>query len=133
MSHLALVSIALGTILIAARGPMLLAPAGTLGTYRSLIQSNARVRVLGVFGLLLGLAAIAAASGSEGTGAWVIWVWGWLALVVCALFVVPLASAYRRVAEAFLGSLENSNLTRTLGAVNIAIGALLVYLGLCVF
>ncbi len=133
MSHLALVSIALGTIVIATRGPLVFAPASTLGTYRNLIRSNARVRVWGVFGILLGLAMISAASGSEGVGAWVIWIWGYLALAVCGLFLLPFASAYRQVAEVFFGMLEDSDLVRLLGAVAVAIGALLVYLGLFVF
>ena len=133
MSQLALVTIALGTIIIAARGPLLVAPAGTLETYRSLFRSNARVRVMAVCGTLLGLAMIAAASGTDGAGAWVIWVWGWLAIAVSALFALPFASTYRRIAEVLLDLIENSDLPRPLGAVNIAFGALLVYLGLCVF
>ena len=133
MSHLALVSIALGTLVIATRGPLVFAPAGTLGAYRNLIRSNARVRVLGVFGTLIGLAMIAAASGTDGAGAWVIWVWGCLALAVSALFVLPFASAYRQVTEVIVDLMENSDLSRLLGALNIAFGALLVYLGLCVF
>ena len=67
MSHLAFVSIVFGVLIIIARGPLLVAPANTLEVYRSLIRSNARVRVLGLCGVLLGLAMIAAASSSAAT------------------------------------------------------------------
>jgi len=133
MSHLAFVSIVFGVLIIIARGPLLVAPANTLEVYRSLIRSNARVRVLGLCGVLLGLAMIAAASSSDGTGAWVIWVWGWVVVSMSGLFALPFASAYRRFAEVLLGLMENSDLPRPVGAIATALGALLIYLGLCVF
>jgi hypothetical protein len=133
MSHLALVSIAFGALIIIIRGPLLVAPASTLEVYRSLIRNNARVRVLAICGVWIGLAMIAAASSSDGTGAWVIWIWGWLVVSMSGLFALPFASAYRRFAEVLLDLMENSDLPRPVGAIATALDALLIYLGLFVF
>jgi hypothetical protein len=133
MSHLALVSITFGALIIIIRDPLLVAPASTLEVYRSQIRNNARVRVLAICGILIGLAMIAAASSSDGIGAWVIWIWGWLVVSMSGLFALPFASAYRRFAEVLLDLMENSDLPRPVGAIATALGALLIYLGLFVF
>ena len=58
MSQLALVSVVAGAVIIAVRGPFVLAPAASSAGGRWLIASSARIRVAGVLFAALGLAMI---------------------------------------------------------------------------
>ena len=64
MNPLALVSVVAGAVIIAVRGPFVIAPAASSAAGRWLIASRARIRVAGVIFAALGLAMILSAHGS---------------------------------------------------------------------
>lgn len=133
MSHLAIVSIVMGAVLIAIRGPLLIAPEATTELYRQLAATDTRIRVAGILGILLGLWMVLSVSESLGLGAWVFWIWGWFLVVACVLLLLIFVSAYRSFVEATVAWFERSRLLRPLGAFAVVLGVLLIGLGGAVF
>ena len=127
MNALALVSILLGLLIIATRGPLIFAPEGTQRVFLSMIETPARVRVLGCFLLLIGLGALGGASGGYGTLSTVISVIGWF-MLGGGVFVLILPAVYQRFAQSVLEAFDASTL-RVLGVLGVGIGALFVYFG----
>jgi hypothetical protein len=132
MNGLATVSIALGTLIIVIRGPMVVAPKGTLEVYRQLIQTPARIRILGVFVALLGLAMIAAAWGIDQTAAQVVLVFGWFLSLVSLFLLLLFPTLYRGLAAFFLDALEDTSAIRAVGVIGVAFGVFFLYLGISV-
>jgi hypothetical protein len=132
MTHLSLVSIVLGALIIVTRTPLLFAPRATLEVYGSLYRTDTRARLVGLLAASVGLCMILAASTSSGVGASVFWVWGWLAVLVAGLVPILFPAAYRGLVGAALGWAAASGRARALGALAVALGVLLVYLGMYV-
>jgi hypothetical protein len=132
VSELAIVSIVLGVLVLAGRGPLLVSPGATIEIYRKIIATEIRIRVAAICGALLGLWVVLSVSGSLGFGAWIYWVWGWLAVGVASLAMV-FPSAYRAFAESVADWFDSSGFARPMGAITVALGALLLYLGFFVF
>jgi hypothetical protein len=130
---LAIVSIVLGVLVVVVRGPLLVAPATTIEIYREILATDVRIRVAGICGTLIGLWTVLSVSGALGLGSWIFWVWGWIMVVGCALFLLVFVSAYRAFAETVIDLWDSSAFSRPLGAIAAALGALLIYLGVFVF
>jgi hypothetical protein len=132
MNSLAIVSIVLGSVIIIARGPMVVAPKGTLAVFRQLIQSPARIRILGVFVALLGLAMVATARGIDQSAAQVILVFGWFLSLVSIFLLLLFPSLYRGLASFFLEVFEETAAFRAVGVIGVAFGVFFLYLGIAV-
>ena len=127
MNALAIVSIILGFLIIATRGPLIFAPQGTLRVYLRVIKSPAQIRALACVLALMGLAALRGAAGSEGTLSTAIEVIGvWL--LAGSVFLLLLPAIYQRFARSILDALDSTAL-RALGLVGVGVGALFVYFG----
>jgi hypothetical protein len=133
MNQLALVSVVAGALIIAVRGPFVLAPTVSSASGRWLIASRARVRAAGVIFAALGLAMILSAHGSAQGPAWVISILGWLWALAAVLLLLIFTSSYRRMALGIMDVLDDAALLRWLGLVGTLFGAFLVYLGVAVF
>jgi hypothetical protein len=133
MNELALVSVAAGAVIIAVRGPFVLAPAASSAGGRWLIASSARIRVAGVLFAALGLAMIASAQSSAQGAAWVISIVGWFWALAAVFLLLIFTSFYRQIALGIMDALDDRAVMRVLGAIGTLFGAFLVYLGIGVF
>ena len=133
MSQLALVSVIAGAVIIAVRGPFVLAPTASSAAGRWLIASRARIRVAGVIFAALGLVMILSAHGSNQGTAWVISIVGWLWALAAVFLLLIFTSFYQRIALGIMDALDDSAVLRFLGAFGAVFGAFLVYLGIGVF
>ena len=131
MNRVAVVSIALGLIVVCSRGALLVAPAATLGWFEALIVTDGRIRALGAFVLTLG-ATMAWAGSSEYTGlATILRLGGWAIVAFSTPTLVLFPTAYRAIAESVLPSSSDSDLAgwRLLGLIGVILGGLLIYFG----
>ena len=133
MSQLALVSVVAGAVIIAVRGPFVLAPAASSAGGRWLIASRARIRVAGVIFGALGLAMISSAQSSAQGAALVISILGWLWMLAAVFLLLIFTSFYQKIALGIMDALDDSALLRVIGAIGTLFGAFLVYLGVGVF
>ena len=117
----------MGILIIATRGPLILAPEGTLRVYRSVLATSGRVRAMGCVLAPFGLAALLATEGAEGTLSHVIAFFGW-ALIAGSVFLLVLPGAYQRFAWSILDAFDTAALRMT-GVLGAGIGLLFVYYG----
>ena len=131
MSDLSLVCIAVGVLVIVARGPLIFAPAGTLRFYRKLMSTNPRVRVLGLVVGAAGLALIMYVGDARGA-ARILYYLGWLLALVALVFMLVIPSLYRRMATGVLDFVADmdSSVPRVAGMLGVLIGILVIYIGL---
>jgi hypothetical protein len=132
MPELAVVSIALGILIVVARGPMVVAPQATLGAYRRVLETDARVRMLGVGLASLGLGLIVFARGSDAGAARFLFVFGWLLAAIAVLFGLILTSFFRRIASSFVNFLDDSidsAILRITGVIALGVATFFIYLG----
>jgi hypothetical protein len=133
VNQLALVSVVAGAVIIAVRGPFVLAPAASSAGGRWLIASSARIRVAGVIFAALGLTMILSAHGSAQGAAWVISIVGWFWVLAAVFLLLIFTSFYQRIATGIMDALDDPALLRGLGVIGTLFGAFLVYLGIGVF
>ncbi len=127
MSDLAWTSMAAGSLILLVRAPLLLAPEATLGLYRALLETDVRIRLLGACTAPIGLALILGAHGSSGLTGSAISALGWFTLGAALSGMILMPRRYRIVAEVMMDSFYD--LRHQIGAVAIAIGMLLIVLG----
>jgi hypothetical protein len=130
MSAVGIVSIAVGILAVCGRGALLLAPAATLRWFKRQVETNGRVRVMAVIGLILGAAMLWAGNSDDSVLATVLTVFGIGALGVSVLTIL-FPGGYREFADALLPEVESANLTRwrMLGLAGVGVGVLLIYFG----
>ena len=133
MNELALVSVIAGAVIIAVRGPFVLAPAASAAAGRWLIASRARIRVAGVLFAALGLAMILSAHDSTQGAARVISIVGWIWALAAVFLLLIFTSFHQRIARGILDALDDLALLRVLGVIGTLFGGFLVYLGIGVF
>jgi hypothetical protein len=131
MSAVGVVSIAVGAIVVANRGLLLLAPAATLAWFKGIVETNGRIRALGAFVLALGATMAWAGASEESVLATILTVLGWLFVGVGTLALVLFPDVYRAVANAVLPRDPSRNLFlwRFRGLVGVVAGAVLIYYG----
>lgn len=133
MTQLALMSVVAGALIIAVRGPFVLAPAASLAGSRWLLASRTRIRVAGVLFAALGLAMISSAQSSAQGAALVISILGWLWALAAVFLLLIFTSLYQRFIVGIMNALEDSAVPRVAGVIGTLFGAFLVYLGIGVF
>ena len=129
MSNLALVSVVVGLVIIAARAPLAVAPSASSRNIRWMIETDARIRVAGGFFGGIGLAMILAASSSDHDAAWAILLGGW-AWVAAGLVLVGNPPFYRDLGQRLL---QNSWRMRAMGTIGALFGSFVLYLGIGVY
>jgi uncharacterized protein YjeT (DUF2065 family) len=133
MSALAIVTTVWGVLIVLTRGPLIFAPQATLGMYRKLLETDARIRVLGACVVALGVALAVSARGVDQTAAQVLFAIACLMALGAAIFLLLFPSAYRELAYTFLAAVEDPTTLRAIGVLGVGIGAILIYLGLWSF
>ena len=130
MNAVAIVTIALGVLVVCGRGTLLVATAPTLRWLKETIASNARTRMLGAFFMALGGAMVWAGTSEDSGLATFLTVLGWVMLVISALVLVLFPSVYRAIANPFMPS-DTSNffLWRCAGLASLPFGVFIIYFG----
>jgi uncharacterized protein YjeT (DUF2065 family) len=130
MSELAIAATAVGVLILLVRGPLIFAPQATLGIYRRLLESHARIRVMGACVLAAGAALALSARGVDQTAAQVLFALGGLMVLIAAFLLLLYPSAYKELADTLLAAVEDSTTLRAIGVFGVGIGAIFIYLGL---
>ena len=130
---LSILCVLIGTLIVAARSPMILAPMATLRFFNRILSTDARIRGITILGTPLVVALIALPLG-EGEMAGVLRFFGcvWAA---ATLWLLAAPGSYRRLARGVLDFLESSvdeAIVRMIGVVSVAIGIALIYFGIYV-
>lgn len=128
MTGVAVSSILLGLIIIAARGPMIFWPGGTRSFYMKLFDSNTRIRIMGLVTGALGTAMIMAARGVDGALAQLILAFGCLIAFAALFLLLIFTSIYKIIALAVLEGSDDLIL-KGAGVFSLAMGSLFIYLG----
>lgn len=131
MNGLAFVSIIAGIFLVVARVPMIFTPDAMMKFAKMIIANDTRIRSMGGCLLVLSLAMIITAWGSEQTAALVILIFGsfWTLGSILTLLVFP--SVYRSIAEFFIDM--DPLVLRVTGVLGAGLGVLFICLGFCTF
>ena len=127
MNTVAAISITLGLLIIATRGPLIFAPERTLRVYMSLLETSARGRAMACLLALAGLAALGGTAGADGMLSGVIAFIAWGLLAVSGLLLL-LPTAGQRLMRSILDAFDTAAL-RILGVLSVGIGMLFVYFG----
>ena len=136
MQELAIVSIALGVFIMVSRGPMALAPTGTLRGYRWVVETRGRVRLLGVWLAAVGLALAFFARDAETGAVRALFHVGWLLATVALVLGFGFTHAFQRASRAvieFSSTSVHPNLLRLTGAIALGVGSLFIWVGLSLF
>jgi len=132
MNNLALVSIIWGAIIILTRGPIIFAPEASRNFFlNSIITSETKIRIIGIFVVALGMVMIYVAQGYDQTAALFIKYLGWFFVVVAGPIFLIFTSIYKDI---LINIVENMDalILRIIGIFGVGLGALFIYLGLVV-
>ena len=127
MTPLAAAILFLGILIVSTRLPLLIVPALTISAFRSMLDTNPRVRALGVVMAAIGALMLWSSIDGKRTAAYVIFALGWL-MELGALWLTVAPATYRSLADLFFDMGDEA--MRVLGALGTAIGAYLIYFAL---
>ena len=122
--------IGVGILAIVTRGPLIVAPRATLRFYRNLLSSEARIRVLGAAFAALAVILLVSDFG-EGELDRLFKAGGWL-MAACAFLFAVLPNFFLQFFQSILRYIEHSvsdGIVRTVGALAVLIGVVLIYVG----
>ena len=133
MDYLSVFCIVLGVLVVVTRAPFVVSPLGSLNAFRKIFATPFRLRIMGV---ILGgfAAAIAWLPLGEGLLPLLGWAYGWVvifAAVGCLFFPQRAQDVVFVVYDCVEEVLKAAGL-RVAGALGVAVGAGLIYLGLYV-
>ena len=124
MEPLAIATAIVAALIIASRGPLIIAPTATLDAYRRGLSTPRRIRLIGGLAASLAVALIVTAGQAQaqhgGIAAGMAGL-GWL-MMGAAAWLVLAPQHYRRVAFALLDAVSDPTVLRLLGLFAVAIG-----------
>ena len=135
MNWLSIFCIAVGIFIMVSRAPLIFAPSASLRlASRLLFATPGRLRLFGIFvPLPIGLALVTLPFGEGSLAHWLDG-FGWLLMLVTAGFMI-FQAVVQRWGQAIFDFLENSvddAVLRLLGVFGVAVGAVLIYVGIYV-
>jgi hypothetical protein len=121
-----------GVFIVCSRGFFLVAPATALRSFRAIVETNARTRILGACMLLLAGPTIWAGNSDESALATVLLFLGWGIVGICIPALLLFPRLYMTIATAVLPIDSNASLFgwRIIGALGVMIGAIAFWFGL---
>jgi len=134
MEPIAIVTAFLGALYIVGRGPLLVAPTGTVDFYRRMYSTTGRGRAAGVVLAIIAPVLIVTAvqaRPTHGDVTNVIQVIGWIAAVAAAWVIIAPEHGLRLANKTVFSASKPA--LRFLGALNIAVGLALWWLAFFVF
>ncbi len=133
MDPLSTICVLIGALIVAGRGPMIIAPVATLRFANTVLSTDARIR--GSAGVPTALAvAIVALPLGEGEVAGILRFFGW-AWAATALWMLASPGSFRDLVGGVIGYFESSvdeAVVRMIGVASVALGVALIYFGLYV-
>jgi len=135
MNWLSIFCIAMGIFILVSRAPLIFAPSASLRLgSRLILATPVRLRLFGIFvPLPIGLALLTLPFGEGSLAHWLDG-FGWLLMLVWAVLMSFPAFVQRR-GQAIFDFIENSvddAVLRLLGVFGVAVGAVLIYVGIYV-
>ena len=124
-------AIGIGALIIVTRAPLIFRPPETLAFYRGLLATDGHARAIGGFYLALGLARFGVAAETSGIPRQFL-IFFAVFLLAMAVFAFAVPARFRATVDRIFLFVEESvdpALIRVLGIVGVAVGGLLVYLG----
>ena len=130
MSAVATATISLGLLVVCTRGPLAVAPAAALRSFRRLIATNDRTRIFGAFLVMLGAAMIWAGTTEDSTLASLLTLAGLVTSPIGTLVAI-FSGWYRELAGAILPALDDESLPgwRLIGILGTSAGLVVIYVG----
>ena len=130
MSAVGIVTIALGVLGVCEGGGPLVAPEAYFGWLKETIASNARIRMLGAFGMALGGAMVWASTSEDSVLGTFLTIYGWVLLAFSGPLLVLFPGVYRAIANPFMPSdTRNFFLWRCAGLAGLPVGVFIIYFG----
>lgn len=128
MTHIGLICVLIGSLIIVTRGPLIFAPEGYRSFVLKLLASDASMRGFGIFTAALGgLLAWSTRGLASGLGQF-LYTLGIIIIAMAALFMVPFPKASGNLARGIWNAFSTTAL-RALGVLAVVLGALLVSYG----
>lgn len=131
MNFLAITIIIFGLLIIIVRAPLIVKPQETLDFYKKIINTNNKVRVLGIVIAMLGFLLIIASWNYNIIAAIILKAFGFIFLFAGSIFLLIFTKYYKNFGLYFL---EKINLlsARILGLFALFLGAYFIYLGIII-
>ena len=132
MNSVGLVTMFLGVLVIAVRGPLLIAPGATIRQFHALTATKTRIRGLGVALATMAMLVLWGGSSEEGALASFLLIVGCFLLFVAVPWLLLFPQTYKDLVDAFVpeNTLGNLVVWRLLGVVGVCFGGLIFYVGL---
>jgi len=130
VNSLSILYILIGSLVVAARAPMVIAPRATLRWYDGLISTDSRVRWIGVGFAPLALAMVVLPGGGSRSADVMIALGCAFGVATAWLLLAP--ATYRRIAHGVVGFLESSvdqMILRLAGLLAVVVGVWMISLG----
>ena len=131
MNTAAIVTMFLGLLIVATRGPLLVAPCQTIRRIHVLTATRSRIRGLGLVLAAIGGLVVWGGFSDNGNLAAFLLVVGTFLLLVAVPWLLFFPQTYKELVDAFVPEKLDSNLLgwRLLGLVGVLIGGLIFYVG----
>jgi hypothetical protein len=131
MSEVGITSIALGVLIVCSRLPLWVAPAAFLGWFKRVIETNTRIRLLGLIVLAIGAGMIWGSATEHSILASILTIWGWWIVAIGTTGLLIFPGVYHAIASAVLPIKEETSLPgwRSIGILGSIVGSLLIYFG----
>ena len=131
MSPVGIVSVVVGVMAVCGRGFSLVWPAASLRWVKEMTHTNGRIRILGAFGVAVGMTMVWAGASEDSMLATLLFVLGGVIVVMSTPTMVLFPGVFRALANAFLPSDVSAGLNRwrMRGLAGVIAGALLIYYG----
>ena len=131
MNKLSIISIIIGIVAIVFRAPLIFAPEAAMNYFSEKVASNnSKIRLFGLFLLILGLAMVFAAWESGLIIGKIIVIWGLFITFISIVLMLIFPGAYGKILNYF--STVDSSVLRGIGILGVAIGAIFLYFGFLV-
>ncbi len=124
MEPLAIATALVALLIIASRGPLIVAPTATMDVYRRLLSTLGRIRLLGGLAALLSVSLIVAGGEAQtqhdAVAAGIVGL-GWL-MIGAAFWLILAPRHYRRVVYGLFDAVSDPTVLRVVGVFAVAIG-----------
>ncbi len=124
-------AIGFGALIIVTRAPLIFRPPETMEFFRGIVATDARARVMGGLYLVLGLACFGATEEASGFARQLLFIFV-VVFLAMAVWALATAAHFRSTIDRISRFAEeriNAAVIRGLGILGVAVGALLVYVG----
>jgi uncharacterized protein YjeT (DUF2065 family) len=125
----AYISIALGVLFIVSRSPLIIWPEATRDFYLKMMASNTRIRITGIFVLMLSVIIVLSLRGVPGSASLFFTGFGYFMALVAVFSLLAFPGIFKLVFEAILKAMDNVML-RGVGVLAVGLGVFFIWVGI---